>query len=258
MQYQEHPPPAALAGHVDAFWTLESRGPAPPDVGTILPDGSVEIVFSLADPVRAEATRRGRRLRAFVVGQMERPWRVQYTGRVRLVGVRLHPAATRTFIAVQPDQIVNRIVALADVSPDLAQAAWPALVPSGGVTQRVARLHPCLLTFVAARDRSDPLVRRAVDRIRARQGHLRLSALYQSLPVTARQLQRRFQREVGLPPKRWARVVRFQSVLTALAANQHLNWADVAGSLGYADQAHLVREFGEFTGVSPGAAWRSK
>jgi AraC-like DNA-binding protein len=68
----------------------------------------------------------------------------------------------------------------------------------------------------------------------------------------ARQLQRRFRDEVGISPKYFARIQRFQGVLHAMN-NPKLNWVSVANRYGYFDQAHLIRDFRQFSGKPPTA-----
>ena len=61
----------------------------------------------------------------------------------------------------------------------------------------------------------------------------------------------RFRRQVGLRPKTAARLVRFDGVLGRLDERRGLDWGLVALEAGYADQAHLIREFHQFTGTTP-------
>ena len=63
----------------------------------------------------------------------------------------------------------------------------------------------------------------------------------------------KFRQQVGLAPKRAARLVRFERVLRRIDHQRAPDWGMVAADLGYADQSHLVREFGAFTGTSPAA-----
>jgi AraC-like DNA-binding protein len=68
----------------------------------------------------------------------------------------------------------------------------------------------------------------------------------------------RFRQHVGLAPKRAARVIRFERVLRRIAHDPAPDWGRVAADCGYADQAHLIRDFGEFSGTTPAAAVRAK
>ena len=67
-----------------------------------------------------------------------------------------------------------------------------------------------------------------------------------------------FRDEVGLPPKLYCRLLRFQEVLSRIEAKQNLDWAGVALNCGYFDQAHLIREFQAFSGLCPTAYLRQR
>jgi AraC-like DNA-binding protein len=75
----------------------------------------------------------------------------------------------------------------------------------------------------------------------------------ESIGWSRKHLARRFADEVGLAPKAVSRIVRFNRAIAA-ARNAGASWAGIAADCGYADQAHMVREFGQFAGRSP-AAW---
>lgn len=73
----------------------------------------------------------------------------------------------------------------------------------------------------------------------------------QRLGLTPRRLLERFNARTGLPPKLFARIMRFQQVLTAM--DTRASWADLATGHGFSDQAHLVREFHTFAATTPTA-----
>ena len=60
-----------------------------------------------------------------------------------------------------------------------------------------------------------------------------------------------FQREIGLNPKAFARLRRFQHALCHVHATPNPDWCDLAAATGYADQAHFIREFRSFSGLTP-------
>jgi AraC-like DNA-binding protein len=78
------------------------------------------------------------------------------------------------------------------------------------------------------------------------------------LGVLPRTLRRRFAAQVGLSPKRFARVQRLQRVVRDLDGRSSVEWAEVAARHGYADQPHLVEEFGQLVGVTPTEYLRSR
>jgi transcriptional regulator GlxA family with amidase domain len=70
--------------------------------------------------------------------------------------------------------------------------------------------------------------------------------------ASARRLQRKFLRHVGIGPKRLARMLRLQRATRLWASGQASSWAGLALAAGYSDQAHMVRDCREFAGTSPG------
>ena len=85
------------------------------------------------------------------------------------------------------------------------------------------------------------------------QGNLRVREMEQRLGTSERTLGRRFAAAVGLSPKETSRVVRFLSVARQLDREPRAGLARVAAAAGYADQAHLTRDFGELAGITPAA-----
>ncbi len=78
-----------------------------------------------------------------------------------------------------------------------------------------------------------------------------VAAVADRLGWTGHRLARRFAERVGLPPKRYARIRRFQRVLRRATADRACDWARVAADCGFHDQAHLIHDFREFAGTTP-------
>jgi AraC-like DNA-binding protein len=74
-----------------------------------------------------------------------------------------------------------------------------------------------------------------------------------SLGTSHKHFIERFWRDVGLTPKRFCRVRRFQMVLEALAQKRLVDWGDLACACGYFDQAHFIHDFKAFSGLTPTA-----
>jgi AraC-like DNA-binding protein len=90
-----------------------------------------------------------------------------------------------------------------------------------------------------------------VRQIEARGGAADIGAIARELGTSHRRLIALFRDGVGMPPKLFARLVRFDRLMTKLRTGATPLWVDLAAELGYADQSHLIREVKQFTGVSP-------
>ena len=82
-------------------------------------------------------------------------------------------------------------------------------------------------------------------------GLLSLDDLWTASGLSLRQLERQFDCYVGVAPKRYARIVRFQHALTLGRRYGERNWAQIAAEAGYFDQRHLIKDFREFAGQTP-------
>ena len=100
---------------------------------------------------------------------------------------------------------------------------------------------------------SDGAIAHTASEILLRAGCVRVSDLAHTAGLGIRQFERRFRYEIGIPPKLYARIVRFETALRRKAAAPATQWTDIAHILGYHDQMHMVHDFNTLSGNSPTA-----
>ena len=93
----------------------------------------------------------------------------------------------------------------------------------------------------------------AIGQIARQRGALSIRDLSEQMGISHKHLIALFHEEVGLSPKRFCRIRRFQGVLEAIEHSGRVDWADLACACGYYDQAHFIREFRDFAGMNPSA-----
>ena len=244
------PPSPDLADAVENFWFMDGPGvSAMPEGHRILPDGSMEFVFQLGRPFREKRTDGRFHLqgRWLFVGQMDHRVDVRPTGVIRTVGVHFRPAGAAAFVDGDLGRFMNRIVSL--------ERALGARV--GGLARKLGALRKpedqalALETFLRARRHSgDTLVAEAARRLSAPEA-VDLENLARDLGLSDRQFRRRFEAVVGIGPKKFNRLVRFQRVFEREQETDARAWSDVALDCGYYDQAHFNRDFRAFSGMRP-------
>jgi len=224
-------PAADLSPFVSGYWAAEwdLRGQEPYRQ-KIVPYPNVQLTFRDGDAV-VRGPERGH-----VVRTLE--------GRGGVFGVTFRAGCFRPFLGESVSTITGRALPAAAVfGPDL-----PRITPQAGEAHVVeellrARLPP-----------PDPLAEQAaaiVARIRAEPQLTRVDAVARSAGIGVRRLQRLFAGYVGLGPKWVIRRYRLHEVGERLASGVHINWVRLAGELGYADQAHFIRDFTAMVGESP-------
>lgn len=253
MRYEEHRPPAALSPYVECLWLAKDeppRGPCEPE--RVLPDGCVEWIFHLAAPFSRIATNGTVRTQpaTFVVGPMTAPLFLEPTGRVDTLGVRFRPGGAHPFLPVALDELTDGAVPTPELWGTEGRRIEDAVLHAKADALRLRILE----RFLAARLPDASRERRlceAVKLVLGRRGRTSVERLARRVGWSPRQLEREFRRRVGLSPKRLSRIARFQNALRLAGRHPGRSWADLAAEAGYADQAHLTREFRELSGTTP-------
>jgi len=252
LAYDELPLPPTLTPLVRAVWHLRGAGPAP-DAEPIVPDGCVEIIVNLGDPVEQYLDGRVARQPArMLVGQITGPTVIRPTGRIDIWGVRVHPWALRQFLGVPGRELVNVALPL-DALPRPLGAAVAAFEDAAAAGRTGGALLAPLVRRAAAVGPVDRVARPLVEAATNRAHATSVAALARELGLGARRVQQLFREEVGLAPKFLLRLQRFQRALRLSRERPDLTWGRVAARCGYHDQAHLVRECRELAGCPPSA-----
>jgi len=207
----------------------------------ILPDGRTMLVYRLTtDGVDLSAA--GPRTHA----KFKSP-----VGLVRAVMMQFKPGWSAALLGVAASELTDRVVwldelwgrAAADLRDDLAAART--------VTEVIDRLGEALAARSGQDDESASarLARRAARLLEA--GDVRIDSVAEQLGVTARHLRRVFTEGIGIGPKEFARTMRLQRALRMSATST--DWGRIATAAGYYDQAHLIGDFRDLVGLTPGA-----
>ncbi|MFE6456800.1 helix-turn-helix domain-containing protein [Streptomyces cinereoruber] len=167
--------------------------------------------------------------------------------------IRLEPVVAASVFGVSAgsDGSDGAVVSLADVWGCEAERFEEGLRAAGSWEERFALAADVLGRRLGAGPRVDPEVAHAWRRTFGRRGRVRVDGLADEVGWSRKRLSARFRSQLGVTPKRAARLVRFDRAARLLAAGHAA--ADVAAGSGYADQSHLHREVREFTGLTPSA-----
>jgi AraC-like DNA-binding protein len=221
MDYRETPPPPQLDGLIKARWTLAGMGAADDWIEQqATPDGCVEIIERSAGRSRWHGNQPAR----FAVGLAERAERFEISGDSRFDGLRLWPWAWAL---------------IGEPSLAAMRGRWLPYDGPGfdAIAQRL-EAAPGLNAIGRAIVAAD-----SVEEMAAGTG------------MAPRTLQRWFAARVGMPPRRYLRLIRFQKAFEGLPSGTSL--AEQAAAQGFADQAHMARTFREMAGVPATRARRA-
>jgi AraC-like DNA-binding protein len=165
--------------------------------------------------------------------------------------VRLTPLGAYTLLGLPMDQLSDQLVDLVDLLGAPGRRLADQLRETPSWRQRFALLDQVLLQRLACGPRPSPEVSWAWQRLVVSGGAVPIGRIAAEVGWSHRHLIAQFRQQVGLRPKTVARLVRLDRVWRCLDQPGPLDWGQVAAEAGYADQAHLVREFRQFTGTTP-------
>ncbi len=252
MKYTSRKPRGRLTGLVELLWHIDDPASASAPQ-TICPDGRTEIVLHLGQPMQ-QYTANAAHLqpRHLIVGQMSAPVTIAATGRALMVGARLAPDALFRLLPLPQDRIAATIVDAGAVWHRWTARAADAIANAPSAAGQLDALETALEQLAPSGPASvaERTIRRAIRCLESSGGTAPVEALAHAAGVSRRHFERLFQERVGLSPRLFGRIVRFQQAFQALGSEPA---ASIAARCGYADQSHLVREVRRFAGQTPRA-----
>ena len=165
--------------------------------------------------------------------------------------VLLAPLGAYRLLGLPMDELSGQTVDLVEVLGADGRRLTEELREAPSWRRRFALVDQFLLERLDRGPRPSPEVRWAWERLVATGGAVPIGRIAGEVGWSHKHLIARFRQQVGLRPKTTARLVRFDGVWRRLDGRQPLDWGQVAREVGYADQAHLVRDFHQFTGTTP-------
>ncbi|MGK5628005.1 helix-turn-helix domain-containing protein [Streptomyces sp. URMC 123] len=170
------------------------------------------------------------------------------------VEVRLSPVAAYAVLGTSPAELEHMVVSLDDLWGRGAPRIREQLSEAGSWQERFALTDALLACRRETGPSVDPQVACCWNRIVGSRGRVRIDELAAEVGWSRKRLWSRFRAQIGVPPKRAAKLVRLDHAVHRLAAGEDA--ARVAADSGYVDQSHLHRDVLEFTGDTPAAVAR--
>ncbi len=224
----------------------------------LLPDGAMTIAFNLGEhhrgsselPNVANCTGPGRQ----VISGARSTFMVAVTANmVTTLGIQFKPGGAFPFLRMPAAELDGEALALEDVFGAGVRSLRDRLLESPTPAGKFAIAERWLLSRITKPLQKHPAVEFATEQfVRHSVGHP-LSSVTDRIGYSQRHFNQLFANEVGLTPKRFLRVSRFQRVIASISSQPLVDWADLALRCGYYDQPHFVHDFRSFCGLTPAA-----
>ena len=186
-----------------------------------------------------------------VIGPFTWPQFLRVGQRVCAIGAVLPSVFAPDIFGVPASVLTNQIVRLGELWPREPVERLHTALSSRSLPGGLAVLRDAMLARMDPSARIDTLERCAARLLAARGGSVPVDRLAAHYGISRQRFSRRFHEAAGLPPKLFARIVRFQGLVHSLLSTDVSQWAAVASDVGFYDQAHMINEFRGFAGAAP-------
>lgn len=255
MRFITHTPAPPLARFVELLWYYEA--PELPDfMERVLPSGNMSLLVNLGeDALRwydgPDSKRAHRVGGTAVTGTFTEHFAIDSAEQRAIMGAQFTPGGAFAFFKPTSGELSGQHVPLDALWGNEARLLRERLLEAPGPQEKLRALEAVLRARVLRPLERDGAIDFALAAFDDLEGGHTVTSVTGSLGMSPKRFIQRFTEQVGLTPKRYCRVRRFQLALAAIAEGRKLAWTDLALGCGYYDQAHFIHDFRAFAGMTP-------
>ena len=244
IHFKKYKPCANLQSFISCYWTMISEVKLEkPILHRVIPDGCIDIIIDLS-----ENSYKGT---SSIVGTMTKPIFAELKDCVNLIAVRFKPGGYLHFFDIPAYNLTDKIVPYEMVSPGNSHNLIERLILEKHIDSKIKLLQNYLENLLINNDKNDSTVKNALNNILEREGNISISELSENVNISQRQLCRKFENWIGVSPKGFCRIIRFQTIIHMLKNQSECNLLSTALNSGYYDQSHFIHEFCSLYGLTP-------
>lgn len=254
MDYQEYNPHSDLRSIVKCYWTLEIPKQKETQKQLILPDGCVDMCFILGDDIKRFTSDSEFIIqpRQMLLGQITEQFYIEPTGYVNTFAIRFYPYGFANFIDSPLNELGNKETPLDQLfGNEKANQLSQEIIHAKTTIERVDIIERFLFSRLNNKAIIDHIVKSTIDAMFSSNGSKPLTAILKGDLQKRRQLERNFKKQIGVSPKQLSKVIRLQATLQLLLSQTSETLTDIAYENEYYDQPHFIKDFKEFTGITP-------
>lgn len=250
MNFSRIEPHPDLDQLIECYWAMQSDE-ASPSVEKIIPDGFTELIFNYGSVYKSK-NKAGWCLQTpnLLAGQISSYFYLENTGPTASVAIKLKPAALTQLFSLNMQHYLDKIVDL-DTFPVAELANLKEKILPFKDEKQLKQVLDDYFISLSITAAQNP-IKDTLALIFSTNGMASVADLLHVAKVGERQLERLFQKYVGLSPKYYSRIIRFNYIFQLLKSKR-CSWSEIVFKSGYYDQSHFIRNFKAFTGEDPSA-----
>jgi AraC-like DNA-binding protein len=256
--FRRYIPDEPLARFIDWFWFYQDHYPTH-QREHVLTEGTFELVIDLRDQTRklfdgADSNGYTSFRGGWLSGAQARYIIIDALPGSSMIGVHFKPGGAAAFLDMPADELRDRVVEFEAIWGNCTRELRERLLAASGPDAKFRVLQRFLLELFRKSKSGAAQERRvswALERFVRQPQTVTIRTLAHELGISHKHFIHQFRTRVGLPPKLFCRIRRFQQVLAKITSQQRVEWADIAYDCGYFDQSHFIQDFHAFSGLNP-------
>jgi len=250
--FQTHLIHQRLKPFIKKIWTFENTEKMPDShLNLIAPNGEIKMIISYRKGMRStigNTIRDHQENRCFIIGLHTTSGTMDWEANYGSIGIEFQPFAAYRFFKFPLIEIKNNIYNISDLLNRSGAELEEQIAEIEAVSGKVAFVQKFLAMQLRVSAAADSVVEFAVNRIISASGLIRFAALSDEIGYSTRQLNRRFTEVVGLNPKEFTNIIRFDRIFRNMKTE---DFVENEFYDSYYDQSHFVKHFKSVTGITP-------
>ncbi len=254
MKFQIIQPSGILARFIKYYWVMEKSSFESDVCERVIPTGNIDLMFHYRNcfKVKRGDNSTFKQANSFISGISNSYADVTTNGETGMICVTFLPYGACNFFNFPLLEIENQNVNLDCIFGNEPKEIEEQLCGAQSLTERVSVIENFLISKLSPNVKRDwLLIKSGIELINQSKGQISALILSEKLCVTSKTLERKFSAMVGKTPKQFIKIVRFQNILNIFSTSKELILTEMAYSNGYFDQAHFIKDFKSFSGLTP-------
>lgn len=255
MNFQAIELPHELSKHIDSAFYLGSYNPEH-EIERLIPDGTLSLVIELDykerfiyDNSSFEAVQTCRY--SWLSGMQNKYISISALPNTELVAIRFKPGGFFPFINSSVYKLYNRVISASEYFPDSIDELRASIIHQENVKDKLNLVQEWLDDNYKSAESINTSIYNACLKIVSNPTLNTLHQFKSDIRYSEKQFIHHFKIQVGITPKIFQRIIRFNQILPKLQGKETIEWTQISEECGYFDQSHFIRDFKRFSGFNP-------
>lgn len=263
MNESVYTPKGLLSRFIQYFWMNDGYEPQSA-VEKVLPSGSIQIIINLEEKCfrhfhTSDLIQANEYDNVILTGMQTGYVYLDSYSRISTIGVVLKKGAVPALFGIPAGEFRDQVVSLRDITKFHVSEWREKLIAAPAIEEKFWMIEHFLTDLLKDSFSSlNPAILAAADQIEESNGNVSISDILDQSGYSRRWFSELFRNVVGVNPKQYAMICRFQNVLNAIRNDSFFHSTDIALRCGYFDQAHFIHDFKQFAGMSPSDYFRNQ